>query len=93
MSFQVLAVIDDLSEFLRFDVIERVCQAHLAKAVMVTIGLTVGGDVNQFRPGPRLLRKGAQQPLSKLLAVVEKSFKGDGARDRPVIEEGAEASA
>jgi hypothetical protein len=41
--------------------------------VVVSVSLTIRGDVHQLRPGTRI-GKTAQQPLRELLAVVEQAL-------------------
>ena len=47
---QILAVVRELRELVRFDVMQRVGERHLAVAMMVAVALAVGGDVDQLRP-------------------------------------------
>src|SRR3989304_10331812 len=55
----------------------------------MAVPLSVGGDVDQWRPGPRV-QETAQEPLHELLAAFENPFEGDGPGDRPVVEEEAD---
>src|SRR5260370_31997341 len=50
MLLQIFGVVGDLREPLRFDVVERVGQGHVAVRVMVSIGFTVGCERDQLRP-------------------------------------------
>ena len=57
----------------------------------MAIALTVGGHMDHLRRGS-LGSKPRSQPPGKILAVIENSFEGDGARDGAVVEEDGNAS-
>src|SRR5258708_7057560 len=58
----------------------------IAAAMMVAVGLPVGGNMNQLGPRP-LVGKRIHQSLRKTLSVVEQTLKCDAMRDRSVVEE------
>src|SRR4030095_6229379 len=55
--------------------------------MVMTVGLAIGSDVHQFRPGPQVFRKSGHDALGEALAVVKQVLERDGARDRTVVEE------
>src|SRR5581483_3143109 len=59
---------------------------HLPEAMVMSVGLAVGSDVHELRPGAGV-GKSAQQTVGEGLAVVEQAFERDCLRYRPVIEE------
>src|SRR5207237_4126307 len=71
--------------------LHRIGKAHLTTMMMMTIALAVGRDVHQLGP-ISFLGKSADQSAGELFAVVEQSFKGDGARNRAVVEESGDFS-
>ena len=56
--FELFPIVREAREIIGVDVIEGIRQGHVAMPVVVAIGLTVGGDMDQLRPRA-LLREGA----------------------------------
>ena len=83
---QKQSVVHDPREFLLVDVVERIRQRHVAFAVVVAVRLAVGGDVDELRVRRPFLEC-AEQTMGKILAAPKQALEGDGARDRPVVEE------
>ena len=52
------------------DVIERIGKGHVTETVMVTVGFTVGGNVNQLGP-VTVLRKTFKELLRERFAVAQ----------------------
>ena len=50
----------------RLDRVERVGERHVAVAVVVAVGLAVGGDVDELRPAPRRRRRRPARRPAKL---------------------------
>ena len=79
-------------ELLLVDVVERVGEGHVAVAVMVAVGLAVGGDVDELRMRAPFAER-AEEAMREVLAAREQPLEGDGARDRAVVEEDVDATA
>jgi hypothetical protein len=88
-ALQVVPVDRDLGQAALLDVAQGVGQGHLAEAVMVPVGLAVGGDVDDLGPAslPHAAGEGAGEAIGELLAVAEERAEGDVVRDRAVVEE------
>ncbi len=67
MALHVFGVVGDFGEVARFDGVEGEGQRHFAHFVMVAEGLAVGGDVDQFGPGPHVLGETGHEALDELL--------------------------
>src|SRR6266704_305780 len=78
MRLEILAVIRDLREVVRLDIMQRVSQCHFAVTMMMSIGLTVGRNVHELQP-VAIAAETTQQPLGESLSVRQQSFKSDGA--------------
>ena len=83
---EVVPVDGDLREPVLLDVAEGVGQGHLAEAVMVPVGLAVGGDVDELGTAG-LRRESGDEPLRESLAVPEEVAEGEIVGDRAVVEE------
>ncbi len=87
---EIQPVVDEFGQAFGLDVIQGIGESHFAELVVVAVGFAVRCDVHQFRPGAGLLGKSSEQPFGKLLAVVQNSLEGYGARNRSVVEENIE---
>ena len=87
MALHVFGVVDDFGEVARFDGVEGEGQGHFAHFVMVAEGLAVGGDVDQFGPGPHVLGETGHEALDEPFAAGQQILEGDGARNGAVVEE------
>ena len=86
MVFQVFAIIRHPSEFFGFDVLQRVSQSHFAVAMMMSIGFTIGCDVNELVViAP--VGKRAHEPSCQFFTTLQQSFKCDRSRNWRVIKE------
>src|SRR5688572_2422297 len=85
MAFKVLTVVCEFGETVRFYMIERVSQRHIASRMMVPVSFAVGCDMDELRPGPLLVGKRRHEPRRQVLAAFEQPFKGDCLRNRPII--------
>ena len=65
--------------------LDRHCERHLAEAMVMSVGLAVGREVHQLRPGPVV--EGRQHPAGERVAAVQHPFEGDAASEARVIEE------
>src|SRR5215472_4374913 len=88
---QKLTVICDLRKAICLNMLQRVRKGHFAKVVVVPITFTVGGNMQNLRP-ISFIRKAADEAIGESFAIVEQSFEGNSARDRPVIEEQCDSS-
>src|SRR6266404_4624472 len=86
MLFQIFPEVRELGELVRFDVIEGGGQCHLAEAVMMAVGLAIGGDMHQLRPRPHVLREAGHDSLGKSFSVAQEIFEGHRARNRAIEE-------
>src|SRR5688572_22934122 len=68
---------------------ERERQRHVAMTVMMSVGLTIGGDVYQLWP---LIGETVQEPFDETVALIEKLLKCDGARNWSVVEEDSDGA-
>jgi hypothetical protein len=90
-TLQELRVVGEPDTVARVQPQQRVGERHVAVAVVVAVGLTVGRDVDHARPV--VAGEGAEQPLDELLAVVEQLLVGHRLGDGPVVEEQRDAAA
>ena len=86
MALQIFAVVGEAGEVVGFDVVQGVGQCHVAVAVMVAVGLAVGGDVHQLGP-VAVLGKCSGQTVGEILPTIQQALEGDGPGNRAVIEE------
>src|ERR1700722_6836176 len=70
MLFQKLAVVGELGDPLLLDFLEGIGERHLAVAVMMTVALSVRGNVNQLRSLTRV-GEAAHQPVGEPFAIVQ----------------------
>src|SRR5271157_6215797 len=89
---KVFTVVGDSCQLVAFNVVERIGEGHVAVNMMMTIGLAVGGDVNQLRPRA-VVMEAAEQAVGKVLSVAEQFFERDGVRDAAVVKKQTEAAA
>src|SRR5690349_10259231 len=92
MTLQKLGIVGQLGKIVRFDVMQRIGKRHFAKAMMMTVALSVRGDIHDLWP-LACLGKSASEPLRKAFAVIEQPLKRYALRNRPVIEKNADALA
>ena len=52
---QILSIVGELREFVRFDVIQGRRQPHLPEAVVVPVSFSIGGNTHQFGPRAQVL--------------------------------------
>ncbi len=86
MLFQVFPEIRELGRLIRFDVVERVSQRHLAETVVMSVGFAVGRDVNEFGPGTQILSESGHDAFGERFSIAEKVFESDSTRDGAVVE-------
>src|SRR5260370_40111254 len=67
---KVFTVVGDTCQLVALNVVERIGEGHVAVGIMMTIGLAIGGDVNQLRP-PAVVIEAAEQAVGKVLPVEE----------------------
>ena len=65
---------------------QRVSECHLTLFVMVAVGFTVGCDVNNLRPGPRI-RKRRVKAACEVFSLFQQALKRDRLRNRAVVKE------
>jgi hypothetical protein len=86
VSLEVLTVDGEVSRLVPLDGVDGGCQGHVSIPVVVTVALSIGGDVNELRPVARTGERPGEA-IGKALAVGEQSLEGHASRDRPIIEE------
>src|ERR1700732_4798326 len=86
MRGQELSVVRDAGELVLVDVMQRVGESHVAVAVVMTICLAVGSDVDELGMGSGC-RESADEAMSEVLAARQELLERDAARDRAVVEE------
>ncbi len=86
MFFEILTIVRDPGIVLGFDMVEAVGESHVAKSLMMTVGLAIGSDVNDLRPVPAVIECG-EQSLCKTFSAVQQSPKGNILGDRAIMEE------
>ena len=84
--FQILAVVGETGEAIGLNVVECVGEGHVTEPMVVTVGFTICGDMDDLRPF-RCLGKRGEKPFGKGFSTLEESFKGNRPRNRTVIEE------
>src|SRR5215475_15181681 len=91
MSFEVLAIVRKFCQLIGLDGVQGIGESHVAEAVVMAVTFTVRGDMDELGP-VALIVKGPAEPIGQVLAAGEKSFKGDSASDRSVIEKQSDLS-
>ena len=91
MLLQVLAIVCKPGNSLLLDVLERISQSHVAVRVVVSVALTVGGDVHELRPIAGI-GKSSCQTVRELLAAVQQPFESYGLGDWSVIKKDGDAA-
>ena len=81
----VLPVIGELRLAVRFQMVQRIRERHIPVNLMVSVCLTVCGDMNQLWPVPRIGEAG-QQSLCKTLASFQQTLECNRLRYWSVIE-------
>jgi len=89
---EVFTVIADTCQLVALNVVERIGEGHVAVGIMMTIGLAVGGDVNQLCPRAVVI-EAAEQAVGKVLSVGEQFFERDRLRDGTVVKKQTDAAA
>ena len=84
--FQKLSIVGQAHMGLRLNGMESISQRHVAIAMMMAIGLAIGGNVHELGPGAGI-RKSALESRGKLLSTIEQFFKRYCLGDRAVVEE------
>ena len=51
MLFKVLAVVGDLCQTIGFNIVQGKGQCHIPEPMVMTVGLTVGSNVDKLGPG------------------------------------------
>src|SRR5215831_12674767 len=92
MTLQVLAVVDELRQLVRLDVMQGIGESHFSEAMMMAVTLPVGRDVNHLGPGSPI-GEAAQKPVGETPSVVQQALKCNRLRNRPVIKEEVDALA
>ena len=64
---------------------ESISQRHVPETVMVAIGLTIGGNMNQLGPRP-FFGEDTGKTAGKVITTLENILKGDTTRNRTLIE-------
>ena len=88
--FQVLPVVGEPRMVVPLDLVQRRGKRHVPEFLVVAVGLPVGGDVHELRP-VAVVAEASQKPRGEPLPGIQEVFEGDGARDRPVVEEEVDA--
>ncbi len=83
---QVFAVVGEASEVLGLYVMQGKGKRHVAEAVMMAVGLTVCGDVDDLSPRA-LLGEASEEAMGEGFPVLQKPLKGHGTRDWAIVEE------
>ncbi len=83
---QVVAVVRDVSQVVRLNVVEHIGEGHLPVAVMVAVGFPVRGNVDEL--GPTMgVGESPQEALRQIFTLHKQILKSHRARDRTVVEE------
>src|SRR5436305_5373401 len=82
---QKLTIVRQFLRVLRFDPVESIRKGHFAVAMMMSIGLAVGGNVNKLGPVAGI-GKAAFQAIGKLLAAIQQLLKSHGLGDWTIVE-------
>ncbi len=89
---KILTVICQLREVVTLNMMQCICEGHFALLVMVAVGLTIGGDVNDLGPRARIRERG-QKPSSEVFSFFEQVLEGDGLRNGAIIKKHRDALA
>ena len=65
--------------------LESVRQGHFPKAVMMAVGFSIRGYVDELRPCSFIVERG-HEALRETVAAVQEFFKRDGLRNRCIVE-------
>src|SRR6202140_958004 len=91
MPLKEFAIVRKLGEFIGFNVVQRVRERPLPKAVVGAVAFAIRRDMYQLRPRPRV-RKAAHQPVGKALTIVEQTLEGHALRNRSIVEKNGDSS-
>ena len=76
MLLQVRPIVGEACQVVRLNIIQRIGQGHLAKAVVMSIRFSIGRDMHELRSG-MLGAKRADEPVSKVLAVGQEALESN----------------
>src|SRR5262249_26244954 len=85
MSFEVLAIVSKLRQLIGLDGVQGIGESNVPEGGVMAVLFPTGGDRDGLGP-VALIGEGPAEPIGQMLAAGEKSFKGDSASDRSVIE-------
>ena len=84
MFFEIFPIVGQTRHLLRLHILKGIGQSHVAVALVMPVGLTISGDMNQL--GPRTaLGEPADQSPGKDLSIGEEVLKGHRPGNRPII--------
>src|SRR5207237_4731422 len=84
MPLEVFTVVRQSGEIVAFNMMQRIGECHFALFVMVAVGLAVGCDMNNLRPGSRIRKRGLQT-AGQVFSLFEQVLKGDRLGNRAVV--------
>src|SRR4051794_9236713 len=73
MPVQIFAIIRYCSQLVSVDMKQRIGESHIAVLMMVAVGLSVSGDMNDLRAAA-MVRKSGSQTVGQILASVQQAF-------------------
>jgi hypothetical protein len=83
--FQIFPVIGDLCQAIGFNVMKGKSQCHVPEAMVVSVGLSISGNVDKLRPGT-FFREGVGKTMGKIVTALEEILKGNPPGDRAIVE-------
>src|SRR6516225_1224533 len=86
VTLQVFPVVSQLGELVAADILQSVSKRHFTAEVVVAVGLAIGRDMDQLRPGTVLVKR-ANESLAEPLTVIQQPLKCNAARNRAIVEE------
>src|SRR3954469_14080578 len=78
--FEIFAIVGELCEPALLDIAQRICQRHIAESLVVAVRLAVGRDVHELGR-LSVVREGADESASKILAIVQQAIERNPARN------------
>src|SRR5690242_3784803 len=91
MLLEILAIVRQASNPLLLDVLQSICERHVAMSVVMSVTLAIGGDMHELRPIARVGETSCQT-IRELLSAVQQLLKCDRLRNRSVVEEDCDAA-
>jgi len=82
---QVFTVIGDSCQIVVFYVVEGKSQRHIPETMVVPVGLTVIGDIDQLRQGV-FFGEGIDETAGEVITALEKVLKGYIVGDGTIVE-------